>query len=679
MYVVQKNAGGSYDTSLLNYAKGHHHTIWENDAMVDSQVWFHGLETYNIAVDVESGVARVELSGTYQRFWNHRRAYSAELETTKTYNIGMKTLWSPPYVFLDGSEDRPPAADRTGPAEYRYASGNILLEAGDYALTAVPYAADGTKGDTLTVSVEIRANAQTTPIFDEQLVLNAALWKDVYAWQSSLPAGHADKLKKIDGGDRADWSWSKRVIATFFKNYVYIVHERWGTVYRVKDDDDTGPTLGMSLFLDVQHALRAVGFYFSTVPNWHSGLRGIALHPSGDDWNGFAYVSLMEERKAGEPAHEYLYLDKQSTWTPISSESVLAEFKYVNGLAVESSYRPLLRVECPVLDHTIRQVAFDTAGFLYALHGDGSVESAIVGEPQLDDGLGKILRLDPRNKRGFGETLAWGEYSTEGNPYDQRQSPGPAVPPPASGSWNPSSPLAGLVPKETWSIGHRNPHTMTFTNDGTFIVGEAGRDTFEEINVIVPGGNYGWSYYEGDWFHTKLKDQQTKAYFYSAHAIGPGEECSQCNFRWPQVAVGHVGFEGMKFSGAALAGGHVVENGSPVHTHGRGTGAGGKYFYCNFPRDGKCFYSYFNDLKASTTTASGAAASHWQATQYDVRFQFGGKVFENFRGVMGEIHPDIKNAIAGDSRIEVRIGRNQHNQMLITSKTTGEVYKITNS
>lgn len=54
---------------------------------------------------------------------------------------------------------------------------------------------------------------------------------------------------------------------------------------------------------------------------------------------------------------------------------------------------------------------------------------------------------------------------------------------------------------EIYSYGHRNPYTMQVDpKDGRIFVGEVGYDldaSYEEINLITPGGNYGWPRCQG--------------------------------------------------------------------------------------------------------------------------------------------------------------------------------------
>lgn len=106
-------------------------------------------------------------------------------------------------------------------------------------------------------------------------------------------------------------------------------------------------------------------------------------------------------------------------------------------------------------NHNGGRIAFGPDGMLYVTAGDASSGS---NAQTLDSLGGKILRVAPD-----------GSVPAD-NPF-----PGSAV----------------------WSLGHRNPQGIAWADDGTLWAAEFGQDTFDEINRIVPGGNYGWPIVEG--------------------------------------------------------------------------------------------------------------------------------------------------------------------------------------
>jgi glucose/arabinose dehydrogenase len=56
---------------------------------------------------------------------------------------------------------------------------------------------------------------------------------------------------------------------------------------------------------------------------------------------------------------------------------------------------------------------------------------------------------------------------------------------------------SGNIKKEIYSYGLRNPFRFNFLQDGRVIVGDVGEGSWEEINVLVKGGNFGHPHQEG--------------------------------------------------------------------------------------------------------------------------------------------------------------------------------------
>jgi aldose sugar dehydrogenase len=53
-------------------------------------------------------------------------------------------------------------------------------------------------------------------------------------------------------------------------------------------------------------------------------------------------------------------------------------------------------------------------------------------------------------------------------------------------------PGPNLTPAETWSTGHRNPYGLAFDAEGRLWATEMGPRGGDELNLILPGRNYGW-------------------------------------------------------------------------------------------------------------------------------------------------------------------------------------------
>lgn len=224
---------------------------------------------------------------------------------------------------------------------------------------------------------------------------------------------------------------------------------------------DAGDNLKATPFLDL------TGKVVPVMPDFDErGLLGLAFHPNYAA-NGRFFVFYTAPKGAETPAD----FDSQ---THISEFHVSAADPDIGDLASE---RILLTIDKPQFNHNGGQLAFGPDGFLYISAGDGGGGDDVgVGHtPDLGNGqdktklLGKLLRIDVDS----------------GDPY--------AVPPD-----NPFVNDAGARP-ELWAIGLRNPWRFSFDQGGAhrLFVGDAGQELFEEIDIITPGGNYGWHIKEG--------------------------------------------------------------------------------------------------------------------------------------------------------------------------------------
>lgn len=388
------------------------------------------------------------------------------------------------------------------------------------------------------------------------------------------------------------------------------------------------------LWFNVRDAVRKAGRDLSLTNRQHGGVRSVAFHP-GFFTNGKFYVSFMETRPRDSWKFNYL----SDSFKRIPADSVVAEFSMNGKQPNPFSYRQVIRVGMHKYDHPVKQMAF-YGDYLYICHGDGSEQHASVGGGQNKDALGKILRINPLQYDGLPYTVPPDNPFIKGN----------------------------YMLREVWALGFRNPHHLCFGIDGTLYVAESGRANIEEVNIVRKGGNYGWPYREGTFVH-KVGD--AGGHLYTGVYGLPSNDANN-KYQYPAAQVGHVGRYGTSsFLGQAIGGACPVENGSPLS---------GLYFYFDFPKSGKLYYSTTWELKRARTQGSP-----WQLTQATTRQAIIYFDYDNNPATKPIRYFGLGDVVRAQSggynrgRADIRFGRGPYGELYWSSKSTGAIYLITSS
>jgi glucose/arabinose dehydrogenase len=206
----------------------------------------------------------------------------------------------------------------------------------------------------------------------------------------------------------------------------------------------------------------------------HVGLISVAFHP-GFRTNGLFYIFYSQTN--ANPAGQF------------PRRNVISEFKVSSAdpdRADPASERVLLEVPEPFSNNQGGELGFGPDGYLYIALGDGGSNNDPFNSGQNTATLlGKILRINvnTRSTTGTGKKIKRLEYGIPGdNPFVTE----PDV-------WG------GLgVRKEIYAWGFRNVWRYSWDRKtGDLWGADVGESLWEEVDLIVKGGNYGWCVREG--------------------------------------------------------------------------------------------------------------------------------------------------------------------------------------
>jgi glucose/arabinose dehydrogenase len=278
-------------------------------------------------------------------------------------------------------------------------------------------------------------------------------------------------------------SFDKPVLLTFGPhqtNRVFVV-EQDGRILVFENDPDV--TSGqVQTFLDITGKLPG-----GVAPFGEYGLLGLAFHPNYAE-NGTFFVNYVTTQD-GIKTHisKYQVSESNPDAADPASETVLLEIDQILD------------------NHNAGMLSFGNDGYLYASLGDGGWQYPS-GPPDpgqtaqdLTNLLGKFLRIDVDNPA---EGLAYGipaDNPFAGNDQGYRE--------------------------EIFAYGFRNPWRFNIDHvTGKIWVGDVGFASWEEVNIVESGKNYGWSQAEGmdcrAGVNCNLEAYAPPVYVYANGAVG---------------------------------------------------------------------------------------------------------------------------------------------------------------
>jgi glucose/arabinose dehydrogenase len=192
------------------------------------------------------------------------------------------------------------------------------------------------------------------------------------------------------------------------------------------------------------------------------------LHPDfavGGSTGEGKFYTLSQEAAGTAAAH--------FSTGPAVHQSVLYEWQVDSGnpdLTNLSSRREILRIDDQATVHNSDDLAFGPDGHLYMSTGDDDLDDDDSLDGTTTDGT--IFRIDVDDTSGNGRYTIPADNPYVGN-------------------------TDGIL-EEIFAWGFRNPWRIAFHPDtGALYAADIGEDGIEEIDIVTPGGYYGWNLKEG--------------------------------------------------------------------------------------------------------------------------------------------------------------------------------------
>jgi hypothetical protein len=354
---------------------------------------------------------------------------------------------------------------------------------------------------------------------------------------------------------------------------------------------------------------------------------------------------------------------------PITREGVLIEWTDTNrsNATFEGSARELLRLQLNARIHPLGDVVFNPAArrgdadwrVMYIGVGDGGAGESprpdTRSNPQrLDTLVGKILRIIPSlDDRQTSSTVSEnGRYRI---PND-----------------NPFTSLDGAR-KEIWALGFRNPHRLHFAIDpanpdhNRLIANSIGMRTWETINIVHRGANYGYSLREGNEAMKLDNLTEPRPVPDLIPVLINGKPAGEVVPRYPVVQYPH-----QPGGGDAIGSGYLYRGRNIPELRG-------KYVFTDISTGRLWYVDYQDLLKADDGNPDTMAPMH------EIHLRWNREVFPSMYPIVqiayhkrGGKDPDLpgRATVSGAGRADAHVAIDADGELYIFSKSDGMIRQV---
>ena len=296
------------------------------------------------------------------------------------------------------------------------------------------------------------------------------------------------------------------------------------------------------------------------------GLLGITFHPDFQE-NGKFYVAYSGHLDFQND------LGKEFWWDHTNTVAEFTVSETDPNKANANSIRIITAMDWPQFNHNGHWIDFGPDGMLYISTGDGGYandwgigHNVTEGNGQdMTTMLGKILRIDVDNPS---------DGKNYGIPAD-----------------NPFVGNEDVLP-EIWASGLRNPWRCSFdTGDGKLMCADVQQNSFEEVNIVEKGGNYGWRAMEA-----------THCFDYTKPDEHPAA-CETADFTLPVMEYNNCTAQPDGCKGISVTGGYVYQ--------GEHEAWKGKYIFGDWSQS-------FAQMKGQVFVGSPGDDGSWEMSETEV-------------------------------------------------------------